>query len=545
VSLADANALTAHLAATNATLVAGGAVVADGATTGAVDVTAASADIEQAGPLTVHLDNVGSAVVKSNAALHVDGNSTGNVSASGSTVTLGGSVLTVGGNLAATSSAGDITQAGTLTVTGTSTLAAGSGNVTLANTSNAFGGAVTASGTNVTLADASALTAHLAANGSATLTSASGLTVDGSANALNVTGTSIAFGAAGTTVNGALTTNGGGVTQSGNLAVTGLSTFNAGSGDILLATGTNLQGAVALNGHTISLTDTHGIDATVNATGDVTLASTGGDVHAKGSFNGGLKLSGAKVTLDQGTLATPLALGGKLDVTSTGDTSLTYVTANGAQVTAGGTLLMNGTLKSTAGDVALKANAIQGVNKLGAIDAAAGAKVSLDTSGGSGNIGKVTAAHGVIDADAIIALLGATGQSGLTVKFGAGSSAWFRVASQQQTAALQPLSSNSSQTFFCDTATCVNILGQSTSIADSVIASILTSASQDAADAAFGTENLDFAIRKGYVTTIGRVPPGIDEIAGDLGATPCDSRVTSPTAIAADKACSAGAKAAK
>ena len=102
-----------------------------------------------------------------------------------------------------------------------------------------------------------------------------------------------------------------------------------------------------------------------------------------------------------------------------------------------------------------------------------------------------------------------------------------------------------SQTFFCDTQTCVNVLGQTTAIADSVIANILSAASQDAADAAFGTENLDFAIRRGYVTTIGRVPPGIDEIAGDLGATQCDSRVTSPTAIAADKACSAGAKAGK
>ncbi|MBW8759264.1 MAG: filamentous hemagglutinin N-terminal domain-containing protein [Burkholderiales bacterium] len=539
VTLSDANALTAHLTATSATLVAGSQLIADGATSGTVTVTAASADVEQAGALKVSLNNVGSAVVKSGAALQVDGNSTGNLTATGSAVTLGGSTLAVGGNLAATSTAGDITQAGTLSVTGTSTLAAGSGNVTLADTANALGGAVTASGANVTLADASALTAHLAANGSATLTSASGLTVDGSAGALNATGTSVAFGAAGTTVNGALTTNGGGVSQSGALAVSGLSTFNAGTGDILLASpGTNLQGAITATGHTISLSDAHAIDASVTATGDVTLASTG-DVTTKGTFNGGLTISGAKVTLDQGTLATPMAIGGKLDVTSTGNTSLSYVTAKSVQVSAGGALSLDGTLKSTGGDVTLKANTIQGVNKLGAIDAAAGTTVSLDTAGG-GNVGKVTPTLGLLDADAIISLLGASGQSGLIVKFSAGSSAWFRVSSQQQTALLQPQSTISSQTFFCDMATCVNVLGQTTSIADSVIANILTAASQDAADAAFGTENLDFAIRKGYVTTIGRVPPGIDEIAGDLGATPCDSRVTSPTAIAADKACSAG-----
>ena len=540
LSLADVNGLTAHLTSTSTTLSAGGALVADGAMTGAVNVTAASADVEQSGALTVHLNNVGSAIVKSNAALHVDGNSTGNVTANGSTVTLGGGALNVGGNLSATSSAGDITQAAALTVAGTSTLAAGTGNVTLATTGNALTGAVTASGANVTLVDASALSAHLAANGSATLTSSSGLTVDGSANALTLTGTSVAFGPGGTTVTGALTTNGGGVSQTGNLSVGGLSTFNAGSGDILLAApGTNLQGAITATGHTISLTDAHAIDANITATGDVTLSSTG-DVTTHGSYGGGLKVSGADVTLNQGTLATPLVLPGKLEVTSTGDTTLTYITATGAQVATGGTLLLDGTLKSTGGDVTLAGNAIQGVNKLGAIDAAAGAKVSLDTSGGNGNIGKATTAAGVIDDDAIIALLGVSGQSGLSVKFGGGQSAWFRVASQQQTPLLQPQSSNASQTFFCDATTCVNVLGQTTAIADSVIANILTSASQDAADAAFGTENLDFAIRKGYVTTIGRVPPGIDEIAGDLGATPCDSRVTSPTAIAAEKACSAG-----
>jgi len=36
------------------------------------------------------------------------------------------------------------------------------------------------------------------------------------------------------------------------------------------------------------------------------------------------------------------------------------------------------------------------------------------------------------------------------------------------------------------------------------------------------------------------VPAGIDDVAGDLGARPRDSRVTSPTAIAADEASSAG-----
>jgi len=210
-------------------------------------------------------------------------------------------------------------------------------------------------------------------------------------------------------------------------------------------------------------------------------------------------------------------------------------------------VLLNGTLTSS-GNVSLKGATIRGVNKLGALDVAAGATLTVDTSGtGGGNLGKQTSLLNTVDDDAIIKLLGLTGQSGLFVSFNPSQSAWFRVGTQAQTVLIKTHESGAlaSQTFFCDTQTCVNAQGQTTVIADSVIANILSAAAQDAADAAFGTENLDFAIRKGYVTTIGRVPPGIDEIAGDLGATQCDSRVTSPTAIAADKACSAGGKAAK
>ena len=608
VSLTDTNALTAHVTAASAALVAGGQLNVDGSTTGALGVTGAgigfgattvhgaltatgfgavtqtgdlavtgattlsaagqsvtltrqtnalaggvtvaagAADIEQAGALTAHLNNAGSVTVASGAALAVDGTSTGNVVAKGATVRFGSGSTAIGGTLTASASAGDITQTGTLAVTGSSTLTAGTGNVTLATASNVMAGVVTAAGASITLTDASALTAHVSANGSATLTSAGALTVDGSANALTLTGAAVSFGGAGTTVAGALNVTGTSVGQSGALAVTGLSSFNAGSGDILLdSPGTNLQGAITATGHTIQLTNAHAIDATLTASGDVVLSSTA-DVSAVGTFHGGLKVTGADVTFDQGTSAQATVVGGLLDVTSTGDTSLGYVHAGGATVTAGGSVMLGGTLTS-AGNVTLKGRQIQGVNAHGGLDVAAGFTAALDTSGsGGGNIGKGSATTaGLVDDQAIIVLLGSTGQSGLFVDFNAGQSAWFRVASQVQTHQINPhqLDSLRSQTFFCDTQTCVNVLGQTTAIADTVVSNILSAAAQDAADAAFGTENLDFAIRKGYVTTIGRVPPGIDEIAGDLGATPCDSRVTSSTGIAADKACSAGAKAAK
>jgi len=74
-------------------------------------------------------------------------------------------------------------------------------------------------------------------------------------------------------------------------------------------------------------------------------------------------------------------------------------------------------------------------------------------------------------------------------------------------------------------------------LANSIVASFLSGAARDAADAAFATDSIDFAIRKGYVTTIGRVPPGIDNITGDLGATRCDTTVRPDGSIGGAAVC--------
>ena len=601
VTLADANDLLVHLSATNGTLTAGGKLTVDGAATGnltttsagavfgattvggtlsatstgdvaqtgdlnvtgmatiaaaghdvtlarqtnqlagGVTLTAATADIEQAGTLAVHLASVGGATLKSGAALSIDGSSTGDVNGTGTSVAIGSAGAAIGGNLSATATTGGITESGSLAVTGTSALQASNGDINLAAAGNGLTGAVTATAKNVTLTNGKALTAHVAANGAAALTATGfALTVDGSSNAMTLNGGAVEFGAAGTTVNGALSATGTSIGQQGALAVTGLSTFSAGSGDILLdSPGTNLQSAITATGGKIHLTDAHAIDADITASGEVVLSSTA-DVKVKGAFNGSLKVTGAHVSLDQGSISSPLTVGGPLDVTSSGDTSLGYVNAGGATVNATGALQLEGTLKSS-GTVTLNAQQIQGVNKLGALDVAGGAAVYLSTlSAGGGNIGKnPTTAAGQVDDQSIISLLGATGQSSMHIAFNPGQSAWFRVTSQGQTSSIITSQDSSlrGQTFFCDTTTCVNKLGQTTVIADTVVSNILSAAAQDAADAAFGTENLDFAIRKGYVTTIGRVPPGIDEIAGDLGATQCDSRVTSATSISANGGC--------
>ena len=74
-------------------------------------------------------------------------------------------------------------------------------------------------------------------------------------------------------------------------------------------------------------------------------------------------------------------------------------------------------------------------------------------------------------------------------------------------------------------------------LANSIVASFLSGAARDAADAAVATDSIDFAIRKGYVTTIGRVPPGIDNITGDLGATRCDTTVRPDGSIGGAAVC--------
>jgi hypothetical protein len=239
------------------------------------------------------------------------------------------------------------------------------------------------------------------------------------------------------------------------------------------------------------------------------------------------------------------AVGGALDLTATaGDASLGYLQAASMTVNAAGTVLLNGTLNSS-GPVAITGASVRGVQGRGALNVGSGSTTSIIAT--SGDIGRGPGAIvGQPDRDSIITLLDATGQGsgGLAVDFQGGHSAWFAVTTKDQfqgLAVLEAAGLNSS-TFGCTVDACFNILGQTTSLADSAIANILNAAAQDAANAAFGTENLDVAIRKGYVTTIGRVPPGIDEIAGDLGSSQCDSRVTSSKSIAADKACPVKAK---
>jgi hypothetical protein len=74
-------------------------------------------------------------------------------------------------------------------------------------------------------------------------------------------------------------------------------------------------------------------------------------------------------------------------------------------------------------------------------------------------------------------------------------------------------------------------LGQS--VGTAVVSSLL----DDAAQQAFGTDNLTIAIKDGLLTTIGVTPPGIDDIQGDLGSVECEASLTASGSIRSAAAC--------
>jgi filamentous hemagglutinin family protein len=530
----------------------------------AVTVGGGAVDIEQAAALTAHLNGVGSAIVKSGAGVSVDGTSTGNVSAAGSAVVLG--ATHVGGDLSATAGNGTVSQTGDVGVGGNATLSAGTHDVTLTRGGNTFGGAVTATGANVALVAAGDLATAVTASADATLAAGGALTVTGSSGgAMALTGSSVNFGAAGTQAGAGLdvkttgapkavalgagsvplAAGAGGIGQTGAVAVSGATKLDAGNGDIVLTNAANaFGGPVTATGHVVDVTNNGSMNVTVTASGDSALTAIGGNLVATGSFGGGLSASGGSVSLVQGTATSPLVLGGALGATATGgDVDLGFVQARGVTIDAAGNVVLNGTLGSS-GPVKITGASVFGANSQGALDVAAGQ--AIDITATSGDIGRVaTSAPGVPDPVRILKLLNQTGQGGalVTLQFQPGHTAWFRVLSKAQFQGLNIIENSNlnNATFGCDALSCFNVLGQTTSLADSVISNILSAASQDARDAAFGTENLDVAIRKGYVTTIGRVPPGIDAIEGDLGSSPCDTQVTSGTSIGAEGGCSVGA----
>jgi len=258
---------------------------------------------------------------------------TGAVSLAGANVTLNNTVssLVMGtgsasGNLKVTSTTA-VTQSGvtTLTVAGTTSFSAVGQNITL-NNANQFAGAVSLTGANVAVTDAAGLilgattatgtfaatattgnisqTGALSVAGASTFTGANGvsITLDQSANVL--TGIVSFVASAGNlgsvtlvdttavdlqalTLSGNLSvTSGGAVTDSGVLAIGGITTISAVGQNITLDSANQFTGAVSLTGANVAVTDAAGlILGTTTATGTLAATATTGNITQSGAIS--------------------------------------------------------------------------------------------------------------------------------------------------------------------------------------------------------------------------------------------------------------------
>jgi filamentous hemagglutinin family protein len=258
---------------------------------------------------------------------------TGAVNLAGANVTLNNRVSSlvmgtgsVSGNLTVTSTTA-VTQSGvtTLTVAGTTSFSAVGQNITL-NNGNQFAGAVSLTGANVAVTDAAGLilgattatgtfaatattgnitqTGALNVTGASTFTGANGvsITLDQSANVL--TGIVSFVASAGNlgsvtlvdttavdlqalALSGNLSvTSGGAVTDSGVLAIGGITTISAVGQNITLDSANQFTGAVSLTGANVAVTDAAGlILGATTATGTLAATATTGNITQSGAIS--------------------------------------------------------------------------------------------------------------------------------------------------------------------------------------------------------------------------------------------------------------------
>lgn len=256
------------------------------------------------------------------------------------------SVANVSGALSLTTSAGDITSAGSVTVTGTSAFRVGNGgSIILDNAANQFSGtpSFTSTGTinNLVLSDNSAV----------------------DLSSLSLTGNLVV-------------TAGGPVTQAGSLTIQGSTNINAGTNLIILDDPSNdFVGNVSLqNSGTASskITDINSLTLASTAVGSGTLTFTAGSINQTGpivqSANGGavtITASAGDITLNNGAndftgtvLITHSGAGNSTIVDSNTLTLGSSVTNGGdLSVTANNGLSLTGTTTSSGGDITLTSNA--------------------------------------------------------------------------------------------------------------------------------------------------------------------------------------------
>jgi Repeats of unknown function (DUF5649) len=323
--------------------------------------------------------------------------------------------------------------------------------------------------------------------------------------------------------------------------VGGASTVNVGAGAVALTqAGNDFGGPVSLTAGVTQITDANALSLGTLSIGALTATSQGdlnlgggtvaGDLQAT-SGNGAITQSAAlsvagTTNLASGTGAIALADAGNnlQGVVSASGGAVALATADKLSVstiTAGGALSLSGA--SIAGVEASKL----GVNQF---SLTAGGPITLvATAGGIGNVG--TEASGLFSNPDILSLNPANA-GGMTLTFADGFIANFAVDSQSQfrTAAIVLSTQNEAKkadVWGCfGTGICVNLDSTGLFLANAAASATIAAATQEALLRAFGTDNLTAAIQRAFITKIGVVPPGIDEIEGDLGGASCEPKAS-------------------
>jgi filamentous hemagglutinin family protein len=513
------------------TLDAGGADIALGTDTsrnsfgGTVSARDAGAvAIGATGDLSVDLAGVATASLHAGGAATVAGATTGDLGVAGASQVTAGA-LDVGGAFTATSGGG-IDQSGTsaLTVGGASTLTS-AGEIDLGG-ANSFGGTVS-------VKDSSALSVTLNAIGQLDV----GLDTHGTTT---LTGGAVDFAAA-STVNGDLivASTGQAGSQNGERGGRALETA---LGDIVQATDLTVTGAT-----TLSATGNITLDRLGN-TFDKTVTASGQTVDI-GAKSLDVKIASAHAaTLESAGALTIESVSPPAGSTTTGDF---IATADQGSLVLVGTLTWHGHVSLTGDGIFGSQSADGGAQPNATIVVDAGDEIDLDPR--QGTIGHQQNANTGEDEQLGLLLGGASGEldSGgnggihIAVPPGATGPYFFslRGGRTQGDVSIDVDSTLKDVTFICTSANvCTSESGEILFITNAAIDAVLTQAAEDARDAAYGTDNLDHAIRRGFVTKFGRVAPDVDRIEAGLGDVQCDPRITSETSILANRACNVSAE---
>jgi len=298
-------------------------------------------------------------------------------------------------------SKGAVSMSGVFTGSGALDVQAATGDITLTNAGNDFGGAVSLGGATVQINDKNALTLGTLATGALTVTSHGDLLFQGRGSASSIDARS----------------NGGAVTQTSALSVTGAMSVDAGAGSIALNNaGNDFRGDVSLAGQSISMTSggdlsvvslTNGVNGAVGlvaggvltlgtaidtGTAALTLASSGGALNVDHALSGGtVSITGSKGVMLQADVRTKgtLTLASDASVLQTAGT----VTAGTLTGNAGGDVSMNLSNQIAAlGDfTAAGAFSLRNMQALQVVGNVAASSVALDVAPGVLVTGSISA----------------------------------------------------------------------------------------------------------------------------------------------------------